>query len=480
MDRKRIAKAATGHRASDINRRMNRRMKVYAMAIAVILAVLFVYSPDEAPETVSRAEQPLGPIDVPVEAATAPLARVDRELLAGVADSSAVERSRIEPEARRHLMRQAGRLVFGDLAKLGLQPGDWDALVAGAPEQRGAPVWILGTLAWWQDERIDGYTEIRGEVVDQDGHSWAFLSVTEPYELEPGAVVKLAGFYFKAHELLRPDGGLVSAPLIVADEVLASAYRIDPLTELPADSLAGVRDFNITQASRALDSPSFYELLSFVANGASERVLPADELTEVMPTELLLDPGQWRGAPVSVTGVLYYKTEAALGPRGENPLGIPFAWNLWVSDNRAGASGTMLVISLDEPSAVEERQIVTIEGRFFRRFAFENKANRPRMAAVIVASKISPLIPEKDTLTPLLVDIILGIVGLVALGVMVGQWREQRALAVARTQRMRRHRENIARPGQLSAPLRLVSRPAAGQGEPASPGSGAAEPSDVE
>jgi len=450
VDLERITKAATGHKASDINQRMNRRMKAYAFGIAIILAVLYAYGPEAPVETVTRAEQPLGPVDVPVGHAVQSLAQIDKALLAQVADSTVVERSRIEPGPRRHLMKQAGRLVFGDLAKLGLAPGDHEALVAGAPDQRGQPFWILGTLAWWRAERVDGYTEIRGEVVDQAGQSWAFLSVTEPYNLQSGDVVKLAGFYLKAHELLRPDGSLVTAPLIVADEVLASAYRIEPVTEYPGDQLSSVRDYNIAQASRPLDALAFYELLSFVNNGSADQVLPDGAVSELMPSELLATPGDWRGEAVAMTGVLYFKTEAPLGPRGENPLGVPFAWNLWVSDNRAGTAGTMLVVSLDEPTNVSERQIVTIKGRFYRRFAFENKANSPRMAAVIIASEIEALIPEQNTFTPLLVNIILVMVGLVAGFIMLGQWREQRAMAVARTQRMRRHRGNVARPGMLS------------------------------
>lgn len=450
MDLDRITNAGTGHKASDINQRMNRRMKAYAFGIATILAVLYAYGPEAPVETVTRAEQPLGPVDVPVSDAVQSLAQIDKALLAEVADGSVVERSRIEAGPRRHLMKQAGRLVFGDLAKLGLAPGDHEALVAGAADQRGQPFWILGTLAWWQSERVDGYAEIRGEVVDQAGQSWAFLSVTEPYNLESGDVVKLAGFYLKAHELLRPDGDLVTAPLIVADEVLASAYRIEPVTAYPGEQLSSVRDYNITQASRPLDSLAFYELLSFVNNGEAERVLPEGAVSELMPSELLATPAEWRGEAVAMTGVLYYKTEAPLGPRGENPLGVPFAWNLWVSDNRAGAAGTMLVVSLDEPTNVSERQIVTIKGRFYRRFAFENKANSPRMAAVIIASEIEPLIPEENTFTPLLLNIILVMVGLVAGFIMLGQWREQRAMALARTQRMQRHRLNVARPGMLS------------------------------
>ncbi|MFT7464073.1 MAG: hypothetical protein ACI9EF_002422 [Pseudohongiellaceae bacterium] len=455
MNRDFLRKTTTGHKASDINTRLNRRMKAYAMGIAVILAVLYTYGNDpdvEAPT--GLAKRPLGPvnaepIDIPASANVAPLAQVKPELLESVADGSAVERSRMEPDARKHLMQQAGRLVFGDLRKLGLASAHWETLITGGAEHRGAPVWVLGTLSWWQDEIVNGYTEVRGEVIDREGRPWAFLSVTEPYDLNVGDVVKLAGFWFKAHDMLRPDGTVVTAPLIVADELLASAYPIEPVTEFPAASLEEVRDYNIVQASRPLDSLNFYELLSFADHGHPQDVLPPGAATEVMPSELLAEPGEWRGEPVSVTGVLYYMTEAPLGPRGENPIGVPFAWNLWVSDNRAGSAGTMLVISLEEPTSVKERQIVTIKGRFFRRYAFENKANHPRMAAVIIATEIEALIPEVNTLTPLLMDIILSVVGLAVVAIFLSQWRERRAMGVARKQRMRRHRGNVLRPGQL-------------------------------
>ena len=116
MDRERIRYAAMGRKPSDVDRRLKRRMIVYGAAIFVIVAyTMFTGTWSSTPE---RATEPIGPVDVPVE--QPPLASIDAALLATVADGTNAERAQLEPSARAHLRRESGKLVWGDLEKLGL------------------------------------------------------------------------------------------------------------------------------------------------------------------------------------------------------------------------------------------------------------------------------------------------------------------------------------------------------------------------
>ena len=447
MDSERIRNAAHGKRSSGIEARMNRRIRTYVVLI-VILGGWYLFSEDKEP-ALRLADRSLDPVNVPAAIEAEPLAVVDVAKLADVRDATAAERARVEPEALQHLLRQAGRLIYGDLDKLGQQRGDWEELVRRGVDLRGQPFDVLGTLRWFEQELIDGYLQVWCEVEDLDGRSWAFVAVTEPYALTVGQVVHVGGFFMKAHELLRPDGSQTTAPLLIGDEILPSDFPIDAVTELDLDLIAGVRDRTIAQASAPLESPPLWHLLSYTATVDDDTYFAAGPPGEVLPTELLQHPDAWRSTPVSVTGVLYYMTETPLGPRGENPLGIPFGWDLWVSDNRAGGTGTMRMLTLDKPADVQAGDIVTVTGLFFRRYAFENKRGQPHMASVLVPRTVTRFVPAPNTLSPVLLNIVIGLVAVIVSLIAFAQWKDGKRAKGARSQRMRRHRGNVARPGLL-------------------------------
>ena len=448
MDHKRIVNAAMGKRGKNLEARLNRRVRVYSV-VAVILALFYMFGGDQSVSHRERATTSMAPVDVPIE--VPPLASVDPALLTGVADGRAAQRAQLELAPLRHLMLQAGRLVYGDLPKLGLQPGDWQTLAAGGQDElRGQPFWTLGTLQWVEQELVDGYLEVRGEVHDQDGKPWGFVVVNEPYDLVRGSVVKLAGFYLKAYDLLRPDGSVERVPLLIGDELIGSAFPLEPVTTLAPDAFDSVRDSSLAESSAALDSVPFWTLLSYVQHTPVEVLFPPDEpLPERMPTELLARPWAHRAEPVTLTGVLYYMTEVPLGPRGENPLGVPFGWDLWMTDNRAAGAGTILAKLLERPEGVKAGDIIEVDALFFRRYSFENKRNQPRMVSVVVGKRARKLVPKPDTLTPTLMRVVTGMVGVIVALIALGQWRDRRAGRSARTARMRRHQGNVARPGQL-------------------------------
>src|SRR5690606_10658365 len=116
--------------------------------------------------------------------------------------------------------------------------------------RRGAPVWAIGTLRWVASETFDALRTWRGELVDEQGRSWAFLVPTEPWNVAVGDVVRIAGFFYKVWETRRADGSWMTAPLVVGEELLASAFRMDPVTELRQNALDRVDDHDLAAASR--------------------------------------------------------------------------------------------------------------------------------------------------------------------------------------------------------------------------------------
>ncbi len=443
MDKSTIANAA--ERARRRQSADTRRIWVYTFLIVVLGAAIFTTS------STKDAPQDSRPYDYPDEPVIREvLANVDATIMAGVRDTSRIDRSTLEPEPFRHLLLQAGKLVYGDLEQLGIEKGNWDELTATPAEHRGDPVWVLGELVWVDTLAGPWPTHWRGEIVDEFGASWHFACVVEPDGLNPGDIVRIGGFFMKHYEGLRPDRSFVSGPLIIGEELVASAWRIDAVTRLPATELEELRDYDLEAATRPLEEPLFYKLISYVKNTDIESFFPAErslEEYETEPVKLMQNSSLFRGKPVRVYGKLLHKQMVPLGPRGENPLGIPFAWHVWI-DNQFG--GMSLAVSLDEPVGMKKGDIIYADGLFYRRWAFENAINRPVMAATVVTKRFEKHVPKPDTVTPMIRNGIIALLVIMGALLFVGSMIDKKKSAENRTRRMRLHRKNVARPGLLS------------------------------
>ena len=458
MDRTKIDNAAHGRRPSDVDKRLRRRIIVYIFAIVLLYSLWHEMSPPSASAPMSATEtiDDIDRVDTPVEPLP-PNVHIDSALLAGVRDGTPAERALIERDAQAHLLEESAKLAYGDLAQLGVQEGNWEALAQSPATARGKPFWVLGELKQLNSEVVDRLAYSRGIVEGQDGKPWAFMVITEPWKIELGDIVRVSGFFLKMYDMAQPDAQFVRMPLLIGDELLASAYRIPPVTQLREDVFDTVLDRDLAQASRPLDSTAFYELLSYVKHADPDVLFPPDDPTlETMPHHLLQNPEHWRGRPVKLTGVLMYMKEAPLGPRGENPLDDPFVWQLWVADTRSGDTGTMLVMCLDKPEGVAEGDIVDVQGVFFRRYSFENKANSPRMAAVVPAHSVTKFTPGEDPLKPMLMKIIVGIVAAIVVLVALGQWRERRGAKLVHSDRMARKRRMVETVSEPRAPPKVA------------------------
>jgi len=453
MDRQRLAKTLAGGPARARNEQ--RRLVAYtAVAILVLAFYLLNRDRDTAPP---EAALPSAALEEPKS--SPPLASVERDKLASVADATATQRAEIERDPAAHLIDEASQLVYGDLEKLGMVAADRELIEQAPAQHRGDAVYALGELQWYEPISDNQGYRVRGEIRDELGRSWNFLVVTEPFDVRIGDVVKVAGFYLKQYDMLRPDRSSSSGPLIIGEELLRSSYRIDPVTSLRPELFLRVRDYDLTEASRPLESPEFYELLSYVDHSSPETLFPPGSApTEYRASELMRNTDAHRGEALRVSGLLAAVQEVPLGPRGENPLGVPFVWHIWLSSY----SGATLLISFEKPDGlVPKVDVVDADGIYFRRYAYENQLGQPYTAAVVIAKRLQKYVAPTNDFSPLLMKVTVGIVAAVILTAWLVSRRDTADSTIARSRRMVRLKKLASLPGALS--------PKSGAGVPVTP-----------
>jgi hypothetical protein len=462
VDKDRIRRSAMGGGASS---NAGRRLLYYSIAIVALLVYWIVWGGELTPP-----EPPSLPPSAPDERASEPLARVDREQLEEVRDTTRAERALLEPGATGHLLDQAARLLWGDLEQLGLERGDWQALVDHGADQRGKPVWALGTLAWFERLPPGPFAyAVRGEIVDEDGRSWNLIVVNEPLDLVPGDFVRLAGFVLKHYDMPRPDRSVSSGPLIIANELLRSAPRIEPVTSLRPDLFARVRDQGLGESSRPIEGPEFYEALSYIRHAPEDVVFPPDvELIEYRSSDLREHSDEFRGQTVRISGTLAYAEKIPLGPRGENPLGIPFIWKLWLTS----PWGPALVYTFEAPDGIRLRQdIADADGLYFRRYSYENSRGQAQIAAVVLARRVTRFEVQPNEWLPIVIKVTIGIVVVVCLLLYLGNRRDREDAEAARSKRLLRQKRRTIRrvPDEQPPPPAADPLPDPSLGQPPSP-----------
>ncbi|MHC5212225.1 MAG: hypothetical protein ACYTG2_16020 [Planctomycetota bacterium] len=436
MDKDRIRRSAMGGGTAS---NASRRLLVYMVAIVALLVYWIVWGGG-----IQSPEPPAIPESAPDERQAEPLAKVDVERLADVRDTTRTERATLEPDATGHLLDQSARLLWGDLEQLGLERADWEELVERGAEHRGRPFWTLGTLAWVERLPPGPFAyAVRGEVVGEDGRSWNMVVVNEPLDLVPGDFVKLAGFFLKHYDMPRPDRSVSSGPLIVGNELLRSAPRIEPVMSLRPDLFARVHDQGLGESSRPVEGPEFYEALSYIRHAPEDVVFPPDqEIIEYRASDLREHSESFRGQVVRVSGTLAWAEKIPLGPRGENPLGIPFIWKLWLTS----PWGPALVYTFDEPGDIRLRQdIADADGLYFRRYSYENSRGQAQIAAVVLARRVTRFEVQPNEWLPVVIKITIGIVIIVCILLYLGNRRDREDEQAARKKRMERQKRRTTR-----------------------------------
>ncbi len=368
-------------------------------------------------------EQAARPAD---EGNAPPAARVDRELLGEVKDSTPEERVVREREPLLHLLMESGKLVPGDFRRLKarlLDDDPFQAIETSPAEHRGEPWVVKARYLSCKAEQImldvsdttvtQGLTCHVGLARDDNGRAYSFSVLEEPRDFSPGQVLRLNGFFFKKVALFDPGSGDLVDPTLhfVGKEILHSFLAIPPVTELDLPFLESVRDYELEDQANIRDD-ALWHVLSYVINTDAETIsATGQDCTQKM---LLDRPTELRGQAVRVLGSFHDHWERQLGPGGENPLDLMSVYHSLLV--HFGPCFTYLISAERPPDWIREKNVnVIAEGIFLQRYCYVAKSHEVITCPLIVVKRFVKFTVRDDSLRKIAPTAIVG-AGVVLLG----------------------------------------------------------------
>jgi len=443
--------------------------KIRLLAMAVLLVVLVVVyfatrnkggGTDQAVPMDTRFD----PIETSTENAP-PVPKVDPARLAEVRDATEQERVIIEAAPLQHLLEEASAAVPGDFRRLGarrLTDELYEQVLADPARFRGQPFVTKGLFAWSAPTPADmvysgpsgdlaGTLPVfRGLFTDERGRQYTFTVLDDPAAMEPGQVVRLAGFFFKAQAVFAPgdDSEVIDPTLHFVGERLVRSYlAMEPVEEISLPLLEStVRDYEIHEKMDLPEEP-LYHVLSYVKN------VDADELSaraqDTTAAALRIHPNRYRGRPVRVLGTFHKMWVRELGDHGENPLEIPSVYHGLLVHN--GPTFTYF-ISLDpKPDWVTENPHTNViaEGIFLKVYLYQAQNGQAVVCPLLVVKRFLPYVVDSSSIHLVLMVGVLGIAGVMLLWFGVSALRDRSTDQEFRRRYFARKKKALAR--QLGA-----------------------------
>lgn len=180
---------------------------------------------------------------------------------------------------------------------------------------------------------------------------------------------------------------------------------------VPRDLLAAVRDDTVF---RSADGPAWFAIWGVLAaEGASGSVAPRGR--EVSFAQLFEQPASYRGRRVRFAGTIRRLQEVEAGP---NDRGIERTWQAWVEPADGPRSPIvvyLLSVPPDMPTGMRVDVPVTVDGVFFKRWAYQ-ASDAIRLAPLVMAAapRRAPRITSGSGTSAIVGWALLSIVGLVA------------------------------------------------------------------
>ncbi len=301
-----------------------------------------------------------------------PAAKIDKDLLATVADATRTDQLVREPAAYVHLLAQARTLVPGDIEALGVKRLDVAAVRAAPAANRGVAFEVKGTLESIEPPRSGEPTEIRGTILDLSGERVAFTVLRES-EANVGDIVRVRGFFFKLLAIETKPGEYADGiPCLVGKDLTRSFLPMPKVTALDPAVLVQVHESTRSEMMDLQPDVLFHVL-------AWARDLPAAERANLQGAqmdvrELDRDPDRWRGKLITfnaryLQGPNYNWTER-LGPDGENPLEVD-AFHEGILLHAANRKMRWISTEPLPPEAVGDHGITMVTGVFVKMLAWE-------------------------------------------------------------------------------------------------------------
>ena len=326
-------------------------------------------------------------------------AKVDPALLADVKDATTSERVVKEMDPFLHLIKQAAKLIPGDMELLKVGRCDPEALLADSAAFRGKPLSIKGNLQWWEKENFQDFQLYRGYITTLKGEYVYFTVLNMSDEVSIGDVVKLEGFFFKIFSFTLPGEGtrVSEAPFLVGRRLINSFYEMDPVSELDMDLLGTIYDYSLEDSSREFQEKPLYHILSYV-NELDDETFQSIDFPDTLASEILFKSSTYRGQPVTVAGHPIWTRTRILGPGGENPLGIEKVFHGILLNHKGGFC---YYIALDIPLWLtsEYNDLINIKGFFLRNYSYTTRKGTPQSAPVLVVRSFEKFdYPEDNTM----------------------------------------------------------------------------------
>jgi hypothetical protein len=323
-----------------------------------------------------------------------PGANVEFEKLESVRDDDVASRVIKEKEPYLHLVRQASRLVYGDMDLLGVQKAVPEEILEDTDACRGKPYEIKGNLQWYEKITDLDFELYRGYLTSHDGHYFYFTVRDLDEQIAIGDVVKLQGFFFKRYSftLSGENERVNDAIFLVGKRLIPSFYEMPPVYGLNMDLLDTLYDFELQDMMREFEEKPLYHMLSFVKN-MSDETYKLMAFEEHLARDILKAPGKFRGAPVKVLGEIIWLVERNLGPEGENPVGPKTIYH-GVLLNYQGRFCYFL--SFERPKEYKKKDLVYINGLFFRNYAYRSQSEQVIPAPVVIVRGFEKFVLPKD------------------------------------------------------------------------------------
>ncbi len=221
------------------------------------------------------------------------------------------------------------------------------------------------------------------------------------------------GFHAIADDEAEPQGS--------SDEAVS---RSDAITsaEIPAELLAGIEDN--TLGVRRSEVDAYYAMLARMHNLSDTQLVLARD--DVAFTVLMLQPDQFRGRLVTLTGHLHRLTPFPVDP--DNAFGITQLYEGWMTTSDSG-NNLFRFLCTELPAGVSPEEAlgplpVRVTGYFFKRYGYASLGGM-HVAPTILARTfhVLPVLMSQSPSSSQMSQYVLGFFGLMAMALGVACWR---------------------------------------------------------
>ncbi len=390
----------------------NARMAVLVvLTLIVIIAVIFFNHISRLRED-EAAINPEEFVKTP-RARQEPGAKVEFEKLASVRDTAIADRVIKEKEPYLHLIKQASRLVYGDMELLGVQTAVPEEIFKDTAAYRGKPFIIKGVLQWYEKITDLDFELYRGYLTSKEGDYFYFTVLYIDAEIRIGDVVKLQGFFFKRFSFTLPgeDERINNTVFLVGRRLFPSFCTMPSVKQLDFNLLDRLYDYDTQDMAKPFEEKQLYHMLSFVQN-MDEETYRSTKFQEILAVDIIKAPREFRGKPVKILGEVVWLVKRNLGLEGENPVGPKTIYHGILLNYRGRFC---YFLSYEKPMIQKKKDLIYAKGFFFRNYAYRSQNEDLVHATVLIVKGFEKFIIIKDNTFLYLSYIILSGTGVIFL-----------------------------------------------------------------